>query len=90
MLFIVELYSIISGIVYIMLLIVKLYSIIGNAHRRRGLASAQVLIKYFLENRGKRLMFRLTKRLLPYVQRKDESILRALLPPKEELVLFVR
>jgi hypothetical protein len=71
-----------------MLLIVKLYSIIGNAHRR--LASAQVLIKYFLENRGKRLMFRLTKRLLPYVQRKDESILRALLPPKEELVLFVR
>jgi hypothetical protein len=71
-----------------MLFIVKLYSIIGNAHRR--LASAQVLIKYFLENRGKRLMFRLTKRLLPYVQRKDESILRALLPPKEELVLFVR
>jgi hypothetical protein len=49
-----------------------------------------VFIKYFLENRGKRLMFRLTKRLLPYVQRKDESILRALLPPKEELVLFVR
>jgi len=88
LLFIVELYSIISGIVYIMLFIVKLYSIIGNAHRR--LASAQVLIKYFLENRGKRLMFRLTKRLLPYVQRKDESILRALLPPKEELVLFVR
>jgi hypothetical protein len=40
--------------------------------------------------RGKRMMYRLTKRLLPYIQRKDESILRALLPPKEELVLFVR
>ena len=40
--------------------------------------------------RGKRMMFRLTKRLQPYVQRKDETVLRALLPPKEELVLFVR
>lgn len=36
------------------------------------------------------MMFRLTKKLLPYVQRKDESVLRALLPPKEELCIFVR
>jgi SNF2 family DNA or RNA helicase len=36
------------------------------------------------------MMFRLTKRLQAYVQRKDESVLRALLPPKEELCIFVR
>jgi SNF2 family DNA or RNA helicase len=36
------------------------------------------------------MMFRLTKKLQPYVQRKDESVLRALLPPKEELCIFVR
>ena len=40
--------------------------------------------------KGKRMMFRLTKRLAPYVQRKDESILAALLPPKEELVVYIR
>ena len=40
--------------------------------------------------KGKRMMFRLTKRLQAYVQRKDESVLAALLPPKEELVIFVR
>uniref|UniRef100_A0A0C3T210 Helicase ATP-binding domain-containing protein n=1 Tax=Guillardia theta (strain CCMP2712) TaxID=905079 RepID=A0A0C3T210_GUITC len=39
---------------------------------------------------GKRRMHVLVKKLAPIVQRRDESILRALLPPKQEFVLYTR
>ena len=39
---------------------------------------------------AKRRTFVLARRLAPLVQRRDDSVLRAILPPMEELVLYTR
>ncbi len=39
---------------------------------------------------AKRRTFVLARRLAPLVQRRDDAVLRAILPPMEELVLYVR
>ena len=39
---------------------------------------------------AKRRAYVLTRRLAPLVQRRDDAVLRAILPPMEELVLYAR